>query len=443
MLRIAPCLFACALAVSGADLAHDMDTFLQAHAKLKGFMGTVLVAKDGKVLFEKGYGYANLELNVPNTPANKFRLGSITKQFTAASVLQLAEAGQLSVSDLACKYVENCPETWKPITIRHLLTHTSGIPSYTGMPAFPTPKFMRIPLSPLEIVMLSKDKPLDFKPGEGWKYDNTGYVLLGYIIEKVSGRNYADYLKENILDKLGMADSGYDDTRAILPGRVAGYDRVQDKYRNADYLDMSLPYAAGSLYSTVEDLYKWQRALAAGKVVSAKSYQAMTTPVSNNYGYGLMIDRQFNRAQIGHGGGINGFSTCISGFPDEEAVVIVLANVVSSNSCGIGSGLSAILFVEKYDMPRTYTQVPIDPKLLDRFTGKYAEKALEMNITSDTGHLFAQLKGQPKFEVFPSSTHEFFLTVVDAALEFEPADAIATQVILIQNGRRITLARVP
>ncbi len=340
------------LAITAQDVPTKLDEFLRAHAKLKGFMGTVLVAKDGRIILEKGYGFANIELNVPNTPENKFRLGSITKQFTAASVMQLEEQGKLSINDAACKYIDTCPDAWKAVTIQHLLTHTSGIPSYTNMPGFATPKVMRIPLSPLEIVMLSKDKPLDFPPGEKWSYDNTGYVLLGYILEKVSGRNYADYVKEHIFDKLDMTSSGYDDTRAILAGRAAGYDRTPKGYRNADYLDMSLPYSAGSLYSTVDDLFRWDRALYTDKIVSRKSYATMTTSVKNDYGFGLQLAPMFKRKQMGHGGGINGFSTCVNRFPDDDAVVIVLSNVVSTNACSIGLGLSAILFGEKFDMPR-------------------------------------------------------------------------------------------
>ena len=206
-------------------------------------MGSVLVAKGGAVLLEKGYGLANVELDVPNTPATKFRLGSITKEFTATAILQLQEQSKLSISDLVCKYVENCPEAWKAITIHHLLTHTSGIPSYTDDPKFRKPDFMRVPMKPLDIVMLSKDKPLEFQPGEKWKYDNTGYVFLGYIVEKVSGESYADYVKKHIFGPLEMDDTGYDDTRAILKGRAAGYARGGPAgYLNADYVDMAKLY---------------------------------------------------------------------------------------------------------------------------------------------------------------------------------------------------------
>ncbi len=429
-------------AVVAQDLAATMDEYLQAYVKLDRFMGTALVAKGGKIILDKGYGFANIELQVPNSPSNKFRLGSITKQFTATAVLQLREHGKLNVTDLVCKYVENCPEAWKTITIHHLLTHTSGIPSYTGFPDFPKPRMMRIPLSPLEIVMLSRDKPLDFPPGEKWSYDNTGYVFLGYIIEKISGEKYADYLRKHIFDPLDMKSSGYDDTRTILPGRAAGYSRGPDGYVNADYLDMSLPHAAGSLYSTTGDLYRWDRALYTEKVLTRKSLDAMFTPVKNNYGYGLMFAPQFNHKQIGHGGGINGFSTQISRFPDDDAAVILLSNVDFANAGNLARGLTAILFGEKYELPKAYKQVSIDPKLLDRYVGTYKGVPLSFTVTKESDRLFVQATGQPKVEIYPYSDNQFFLKVVEATVEFSPLDAPhAAELILNQNGARIVAKR--
>jgi D-alanyl-D-alanine carboxypeptidase len=441
--RSALAVLCAAAAVPAQDLATKMDEYLQAYTKLNRFMGAALVARGGKIVLDKGYGYANLELKAPNTPDNKFRLGSITKQFTATAVMQLQESGKLSVNDPVCKYVESCPEAWKPITIHHLLTHTSGIPSYTGFPDFAKPKMMRMPLSPLEIVLLSKDKPLDFPPGEKWSYDNTGYVFLGYIIEKVSGEKYAAYLQNHIFGPLNMRDSGYDDTRAILPGRAAGYSRGPDGYLNADYLDMSLPHAAGSLYSTTGDLYRWDRALYTGKVLSKKSLDAMFTAVQNNYGYGWMVAPMANHKQIGHGGGINGFSTYIARFPDADAAVIVLANADFANAGALARGLAAILFGEKYELPREYKEVPIDPKILDRYPGTYQSPRLAFAVTKESGRLFVQATGQPKFEVYPYAENKFFLKVVEATIEFGPAGAErAMELILDQGAAHVVAKRV-
>jgi len=298
------------------------------------------------VVLEKGYGMANIELDVANGPDTKFRLGSITKQFTATAILQLEEQGKLSVNDAACKYIAECPASWKAITIRQLLSHTSGIRSYTDDPAFMKPKFMRIPLTPVEILMLSKDKPLEFQPGEKWKYDNSGYIFLGVIIEKVSGEKYGAYLQKHIFGPLEMRGSGYDDTREILKNRAAGYSSTGNGFHNADYLDMSLPYAAGSLYSTVRDLYRWDRALYTDRVLRKASREKMWTPVKNDYGYGWSIKRVHRHKQIAHGGGINGFATFIGRYPDDDAVVIVLANNERTNAGGLANGLAGVLFGE-------------------------------------------------------------------------------------------------
>jgi CubicO group peptidase (beta-lactamase class C family) len=427
----------CSAALLAQDVAAKIDEYLQAHSKVNRFMGSVLVAKGGKIIFEKGYGFANIELNVPNTPDTKFRLGSITKQFTATAIMQLQERGKLSVEDPICKFIDNCPETWKPVTVHNLLTHTSGIPSYTNMPEFRQPKLMRVPLSPIEIAMLSKDKPLEFQPGEKMTYNNTGYVLLGHIVEKASGEKYADYLKNHIFSPLDMNDSGYDDTRTILRNRASGYSRTADGYRNADFLDMSLPHAAGSLYSTVRDLYRWDRALYGDKAVSRKSLEKMFTPVKNNYGYGFVISSTSNRKQIAHGGGINGFSTVLSRFPDDDAVVIVLSNFETANAGRIGTGLGAILFGEKYELPQERKEIALDSAILDRYAGKYDSGKLAFTVTNEGGRLFIQATGQGKLQVYPYEENKFFLRMIEATVEFNPKGAPATELILNQNGRLV------
>src|SRR6476469_8371708 len=192
--------------VPNASIAR-MEQIVQAYVPGK-FMGTVLVARDGKSLLDKGYGFANLEWQVPNTPTTKFRLGSITKQFTAASILLLEERGKLKIEDPVKKYLPDAPAAWDKVTIFSLLTHTSGIPSFTGFPDYTSTE--AIPSTPEKLVARFRDKPLEFQPGEKWNYSNSGYVLLGYLIEKISGQSYADFVKQNIFDKLGMKDSGYD-----------------------------------------------------------------------------------------------------------------------------------------------------------------------------------------------------------------------------------------
>ncbi len=440
--RILLALAICATGGLAQDVAAKLDQVADGFQKNRAFSGSVLVAKGGKVVLEKGYGMANIELDVPNGPDTKFRLGSITKQFTATAVLQLEEQGKLSVTDSACKYFTECPDSWKPITIHQLLSHTSGIRSYTDDPDFMKPRFMRIPLTPTEIMLLSKDKPLEFQPGEKWKYDNSGYIFLGIIIEKVSGEKYADYLKKHIFAPLDMADSGYDVSTVVLKNRAEGYRSAGDGFHNADYLDMSLPYAAGSLYSTVRDLYRWDRALYTDKVLSKASRDKMWTPVKNNYGYGWGISELHNHKQIAHGGGINGFSTFIGRYPDDDAVVIVLSNNERSNAGAIANNLAGVLFGEQVDLPWERKQVSLDPKILDRYAGTYKPEGGALTVTNENGHLMIQPDGQQKLEALPSSETEFFIKQ-DAKLVFVVgADGKVDEMRLLQGGGAVVAKRV-
>ena len=287
-----------------APLAARLDEILRANQQYRHFMGSVLLAKSGKVILEKGYGMANLELDVPNSPATKFRIGSITKQFTSTAILQLQEQGKISVKDAACKYIDNCPESWKAITIHQLLTHTSGIPNYMNPKFVQTSANIRPALSPQDIVMLMRDKPLDFEPGSKYLYGNTDYVFLGAIIERASGERYADYLRAHIFAPLGMDDSGFDDMATIIKNRASGYELWARGLENARSFDMALFSAAGALYSTIRDLYRWDRALYTDKVLTKASLAKAWTPEKNDYGYGWELQSVAGHKQVGHGGGV-------------------------------------------------------------------------------------------------------------------------------------------
>ena len=296
-------------------------------AAREGFSGSVIVVKDDQPLLSAGYGLANREFEIPNTPQTKFRLGSITKQFTAVAVLILQERGKLSVGDPIGKHLEDSPKAWEPVTIRHLLNHTSGIPSYTGFPQMMS-RTVRQAAFVDDVIATFKDKELEFAPGEKFTYSNSAYILLGKIIERASRQDYETFLRENIWQPLEMKDTGYDHNRTILPRRATGYVQTLRGLENSPYIDMSWPYAAGALYSTVEDLARWDRALAAGKLLSAESYAAMFTPGKSSYGYGWFIRDHSGHQEIGHGGGIHGFSTSILRYPKDRVCVVVLSNVI-------------------------------------------------------------------------------------------------------------------
>ena len=284
-----------------------MDRIIQSHVDSKQFMGSVLVAQDGKVLLDKGYGSANLEWDIPDSPHTKFRLGSLTKQFTATAILLLEERGKLRTDDLVTKYLPDAPTGWAKITIANLLTHTSGIPNFTSFPDYSTSE--ATPTTPEQLVARFRDKPLNFQPGEKWEYSNSGYVLLGYLLEKISGQRYQDFVRDNLFAPLGMTESGYDSHAAIIPHRASGYAPGANGPVNAGYIDMSIPFSAGALYSTTEDLLRWEQGLFGGKVLRAESLKKMTTPFKNDYGYGLAVRTAHGYTVIEHGGGIEGFNT--------------------------------------------------------------------------------------------------------------------------------------
>src|SRR5215469_16739899 len=274
-----------------------VDAYITAETTQHQFRGTVLVGINGKIVFDKAYGLANEEWNARNTTTTKFRIASLTKQFTAACILLLQERGQLKIQDPVSRYLPALPEAWQSVTIHQLLTHTSGVPNITDN--FQLERVSRMGATPQELITLVADKPLDFKPGSKWNYSNTGYQLLGMIIEKTSGQSYADFLKKNIFGPLGMTNSGYDQAIPILKERASGYQIKDGVLANADFIDMRGPYAAGGIYSTVEDLYRWNQALAQeGKLLSASSLKQMFTEYpeavyqGQHYGYGVVINRQ-------------------------------------------------------------------------------------------------------------------------------------------------------
>jgi D-alanyl-D-alanine carboxypeptidase len=330
------------LAVRADDVELQLKKYMAQAAMNDGFNGAVLVAQQGKPLLREAYGQANIELEAPNTVQTKFRLGSITKQFTAMAVLILAERGKLSVDDPIGKHLEDTPPAWEKITIRHLLTHTSGIPSYTAFPLMMS-RTVRLPASLDEIIATFRDKELEFPPGEKFRYSNSGYIVLGKIVERAAGQDYEKFLRENILQPLDMNDSGYDHNLEILPRRAAGYVKTPMGLSNAPYIDMTWPHAAGALYSTVDDLGRWDQALSAGKLIGAASYQALFTPAKGDYAFGWFVRERGGRQEIGHGGGIHGFSTSILRYPADKLCVIVLSNIIPSRCEKIGQDLAAIV----------------------------------------------------------------------------------------------------
>jgi CubicO group peptidase (beta-lactamase class C family) len=433
---------------SAGELTALVEEYMAARVKRDHFSGSILIARDGKVLFSRGYGMANIEHDVPNTPQTKFRLGSITKQFTAMAILILQERGKLSVQDKVKKYLPEAPKSWDDITIRHLLTHTSGIPNYTAFLEFLRTLPDRVTLK--ELIAKFKDKPLDFKPGEKFQYSNSGYVVLGQIIETASGQNYPAFMKEAIFDPLRMNDTGYDSATAILRHRAAGYTRrLGIVLTNCDYVDMSIPHAAGALYSTALDLLKWDQALYSEKLLPQKSLKAMFTPFKADYAYGWVIDKKFGLLRYQHGGGIMGFVTIIERYPDEKLLVVALSNLENSPIDAIGTDLAAIALGKRYVLPRNPRAVKLDPALLDACVGRYGTdlpgKGKEViDVTRDGSQLLCQPKGKASVVLTPESDLSFYITGVDSEARFvKDAAGRITQLVLIEDGQDVTATRLP
>lgn len=431
-------------------LAREMNAYLQAYLEAGFFMGSVLVANGDDVLLSQGFGMANLEHNVPNIAPTKFRLASVSKQFTATAIMQLQEAGLLDVNNSISRYLPDYPNG-NSITIHHLLNHTSGIPSFTGFPDYV--EKMRIKKTTDELIAWFSDKPLEFTPGEQFEYSNSGYVVLTKIIETISGQSYPEYLQQHIFAPLGMNDSGYDHLELVLPNRASGYVSSGEGYKNAAFIDMSLPSGAGGLYSTVEDLYKWDRALYIDSIINESSKNAMFAPtVKNNLetnpetycAYGWFSNVYCGRDRVFHHGGINGFSTSISRYLNEKAVIIVLCNLVTAASSAIANDLAAILFGESYEMPKKRQAIEVDPAIYEAYVGEYQLSTNEaLTITTEAQRIFTQFAGEKIMEIFPESETKFFLKVVDAQFTFIVSETDkASQVILHQNGIEQVATRI-
>jgi CubicO group peptidase (beta-lactamase class C family) len=405
-----------------AGLAAALDAELSAAYKPGEPGAAVIVVRDGRTVLRKAYGMASLELGVPMRPEHVFRIGSITKQFTAAAILILAQQGKLGLQDPITRHLPDYPMHSQTITIEHLLTHTSGIRSYTGMPSFW--KTMAIDEDLTGMIATFKDEPLEFDPGSKWRYNNSGYFLLGAIIEKVSGQGYAEFLQKNVFAPLGMTHTFYGDNEPIVPNRVQGYRRDGERLVNAAYLSMKKPYAAGSLLSNVDDLALWDASLYTEKLLTVESKRRAFTAYrlsdgrSTHYGLGWGIGEKDGRPTISHGGGINGFLTQAIRIPDARVFVALLTNrEFEPGPAPLVRRLAARAAGRPLQEP---VAIGLPASALDALVGVYRiDPNATFTISRDGERLFSERSGDSKTEIFPESETRFFSKESLARLSFE------------------------
>lgn len=399
-------------AVSTATITQQLEQISAGYYKADQPGATVVVMKDGKVLLRKAYGLANLSNKETLQADHVMRLGSITKQFTAVAILQLIEAGKMALNDPVTKFFPDYPETGKTVTIEHLLTHTSGIPSYTGKPGFVASANKDISVSGM--VDSFKNDALEFEPGSTFRYNNSGYFLLGAIIEKVSGETYANYVAKHIFTPLGMNNTAHEGHERSQQARAQGYSQRTDSFEPSMKISMTQPYAAGSLTSTVDDLAKWDTAITAGKLLKADSWKRAFTSYKlkngqdTNYAYGWGVGEFEKQPMISHGGGIPGFSTFALRLPKDKVFVAVLNNADGGlpQPEMIATRLAAAAIGKP--IPE-FKAISVDEKTLDQYVGMYRidDKNRRIIVREGTKLVMTRTDG-PKTEMQAYAQNGFF-----------------------------------
>ncbi|WP_236975955.1 serine hydrolase [Membranihabitans maritimus] len=401
--------------------SEKFDRLLEMQFSPEGPGATALVSQNGKIIYQRALGKANLEHNVPMENDMIFEIGSITKQFTAVAILMLMEEGKLSLQDDIKKYIMDYPVQGYNITIHHLLTHTSGIKSYTSIKKF-NPNFWRLDHTPEEIIDSFKNEPMDFEPGEEYRYNNSGYILLGHIIEKISGISYEEFIETRIFAPLGMNHSRYGKMSEIVSGRANGYHK-QDTFINAEYLSLTVPYAAGSVLSTAKDLHLWNSAITNNELISQSTKElAFTNYKTNNgeninYGYGWTINEINGSNTIEHGGGIFGFLSNSIYLPEENIYVAVFSNCDCSSPVEVSTRMAAITAGKPF--PTVEDTISIVPLHLAKWQGIYQfPDSSERIVEFSDDQLLTYIPGNTKERLLPIGPSTFIIANTFVKISF-------------------------
>jgi CubicO group peptidase (beta-lactamase class C family) len=411
-----------------------LDALIEGYTETGKFNGSVLVASNDQILLEKGYGYKNFNESILNDSSTVYQIASVTKQFTSAVILKLVELNKLSLSDKLNKFYPDFPKG-VDISIENLLTHTSGIFDWTKSINFS-------PKNEQTLLGFLKTKALDFSPGTNWSYSNSNYSLLGYIIQKVTGVTYEDAVRKYIFIPLQMTHSGFDFKNFVSKDKATGYSVFSDSSRIEGKLyDPAGPFAAGEIYSTVGDLYKWHRGLQSYKIISRASLERAYTPFKDHYGYGWIIDSLFNRRITSHSGDISGFSSNLARITEDNVFIILLNNKERSGLEAITRNILAILYDQPYSIPVKRHPVKLDEEILKKYIGGYEVSSphgpIQGEVTFEKGKLMVQAQGGPKLELIAENKDHFFDSYDDTEgdVEFKTnANGKVNGIVLSQNG---------
>lgn len=444
--------------------------YMSARESLGQFSGAVLVARNGRVLLSQGYGYADMEKRIPNTASTRFRAASITKQFTAMGILRLREAGKLSLNDSICRFIDRCPAAWKPVTLAHLIHHSSGIPDYEEALEMQSEKyatFMARPTSSM-IVDSARTKPLDFAPGSKFHYSNTGYMLLAKVIERVSKMSYPDYMRKTIFDRVGMENSGIlppgGQVRGIAkgysPGKeialeslVAGLPLVDRGLKVTPEIDMSGIHGDGGLYTTVGDLYRWIETLSDTTYLTPSLREEYLTPGLANgeappqtgYAFGWIIDTDLGMKVQGHTGALPGFISRMQEYPDSGLVVIVMANTDFFRLTRIARDLASAALGKPYDIPRSHAIVTLDSAAVRPLVGEYVlENGTPAKVTIGQRYLELAVTGRFDAGLLPEGPALFYVPFFEGTVRFHRDNAGAvTALVMHYDGTDRVVRRKP
>ena len=440
ILVIAVCITQLAFA---QDKNASLDSAVSRFTAMQRFNGAVLVVKNGNILLEKGYGYQNAAGKILNTHQTIFQIGSITKQFTAAVILKLVEENKLSLSDKLSKFFPGFPKG-DSITVHHLLPHTSGITNYTNDAEFMKNEITK-PAGREKMMALFKDKPLDFSPGSSWKYSNSGYSMLGYVVEAVTKNSWEAAVRKYIFTPLKMTHSGFDFAGLKNEHRATGYLSLKDTEADvAPVVDSTVSSAAGSIYSSIGDLNLWHRALQQNTVLSAAQQELAYTAYKNKYGYGWGIDSLNGKRRLRHTGGIPGFITVISRIPEDDVCIVLLSNATDESLNDINKALFAILYDQPYELPKQRLAIALDAGKLKEYEGEYElKKGFTVVMTATEKGLVALPTGQTPKNIYPEKEDHFFDQKDDVQVIFTRNDVNQVDgFVLHQAGAKIPAKKI-